>query len=655
MRALLLLPALWAACCVTAQDASLVPGLRADLRAARDDTARADALARICFNLIRSDPDSARLVGEQALVLARRIQHPKALGDAHNNLGWLAAEQGRLDRADSLLHIALGIFQRMGVPAYVNVTLSNLGWVADKRGDSVGALKLFHQALEQSEAARDTASTAKLLYSIGVACRKVGEHARSREYLERSLALERALGRRNAEANCLTALANTLRDTGDTLAAVERFGQAAVIFRSIHDQLGMGIVEENLGDLASARDAALALHHYAAALERYEAVDSPTDMAYVLRRIGDIELREGRIAAARTHLRRGDSLAAGIGDRQLVLEFLLARARLASMQGDALGTFALCERHAALKDSLQGADTQRELARLRTEFESARKEKDNAILRAENSEQAARLRSGEVRMKAIIAVAVLVLLAALLLLRNFLQKRRHARALEELNAQLAGSNAEIREINDLLAMKLLRSQMNPHFIYNCLNSAARMTQVGQQVEALAYLQGFARLLRMVLDHSVNDRVGIAEELDFLRQYLKLEAARMPDLHYTVEADRTLLDGDADVPALLVQPFVENAIWHGLAHKEGGRSIAVRFVPDGEAIRCTITDNGVGRAQAARDHAGREQGHRSLGMQLTGERLKLLFRRLGDAGAIQVEDLRDADGLAAGTRVTVRLG
>ncbi len=227
--------------------------------------------------------------------------------------------------------------------------------------------------------------------------------------------------------------------------------------------------------------------------------------------------------------------------------------------------------------------------------------------------------------------------------------------LEELNRELARSNAEITEINGLLEMKLLRSQMNPHFIYNCLNSAARMTQAGRQVEALAYLQGFARLLRMVLDQSVNDRVRVQEELDFLRQYLKLEAQRLEGLVYDVTADNALLDEGSELPTLIVQPFVENAVWHGLANKQGERSIHVHFAATDRGIVCTIADNGVGREQAAMAGAERERGHRSLGLQLTNERLKLLSRRLADSGAITVEDLRHTDGAPAGTRVTITLG
>jgi sensor histidine kinase YesM len=310
-------------------------------------------------------------------------------------------------------------------------------------------------------------------------------------------------------------------------------------------------------------------------------------------------------------------------------------------------------RYLALKDSVQGADTQRELARLRTAFDTERKEKDNALLRAQNSEQAERIRRNRQRMVGIAVIATLSTIAALLFYLNYRQKRQHALLLEDLNSKLANSNAEITEINGLLELKLLRSQMNPHFIYNCISSAARMTQAGQQLEALAYLQGFARLLRQVLDHSVDDRVSVEDEVDFLRQYLKLEAVRLDGLAFAVEVDPTLLDEDAEIPALIVQPFVENAVLHGLSDKAGERRIDVRFDRAGDRVRCTISDNGVGR-KASGAHIAGNQDHRSLGMQLTRERLMLLTRRLGGERSVQVEDLIAVNGEPMGTRVTLLL-
>ena len=638
-----------------AQDAGLLPDNRKDLREATNDTARAEALARICFNHISTDADSARWYGDRALALAERIHNTKALGDAHNNIGWLFAQQGKLDSAEGHLNKALAFFQRTGEQQYLAVTLANLGWVANNGGDRVGAVEHFQASLRANELAGDSAGMAVAYYSIGTTYRKAKDHEHALENLEKALAIERALGRTQKVAFCLQSIANVYNDRGEVAKALPYYEEAFRTHKSRGDIISAGIVQENIGDMYSENDKRNALVHYQEALVNYDSAHSDPDRAYVLRRIGRMHTGLGEVKEGRAALDTGRALALAGGSMELVMEYELALAELARAEKDATGVFDHYERYLAMKDSLQGEDTQKELARLRTEFETERKEKDNLVLRAQNSEQQERIRRAELKLYGSLALGVLALLAAMLFWRNYAQKRRHAQVLEGLNQQLANNNAEITEINGLLEMKLLRSQMNPHFIYNCLNSAARMTQAGRQVEALAYLQGFARLLRMVLDQSVNDRVHIQEEMDFLRQYLKLEAHRLEGLSYEVTADNTLVDDEAELPALIVQPFVENAVWHGLANKEGERSINVRFAAKGTGIVCTITDNGVGREQAGNTSLEREPGHRSLGMQLTNERLKLLSRRLADSGAIAVEDLKRTDDSPVGTRVTITLG
>jgi LytS/YehU family sensor histidine kinase len=225
--------------------------------------------------------------------------------------------------------------------------------------------------------------------------------------------------------------------------------------------------------------------------------------------------------------------------------------------------------------------------------------------------------------------------------------------LEGLNAELKDQKERIEEINRLLRLKVLRAQINPHFIYNCLHAIGNLVRKGDAAGATGYLDGFARLLRMVLDQSVRDRVPLSQEIDFLRQYLKLEALRFEDgLNYQVEADPALLEEDDAVPALVVQPFVENAIWHGLATKEGDKRVRIRFAQRDGRIICTVEDNGIGRDAAPhRDHA---DGSPSMGLQLTNERLQLLTFRMQEAGSVRFTDLKER-GVASGTRVEVVLG
>jgi LytS/YehU family sensor histidine kinase len=137
---------------------------------------------------------------------------------------------------------------------------------------------------------------------------------------------------------------------------------------------------------------------------------------------------------------------------------------------------------------------------------------------------------------------------------------------------------------------------------------------------------------------------------FLRLYVKLESLRLPGLQCEVDADRELLDDEAELPALLVQPFVENALWHGLANKEGARELKIRFNATEKGMRCTVRDNGMGR----NGFGTKPDGHRSLGTELTNERLQLLTHRLQQKGSFVINDLKDTAGNPAGTEVVIEL-
>jgi LytS/YehU family sensor histidine kinase len=177
-----------------------------------------------------------------------------------------------------------------------------------------------------------------------------------------------------------------------------------------------------------------------------------------------------------------------------------------------------------------------------------------------------------------------------------------------------------------------------------------MVKEGRNLEALAYLQGLSKLMRMVLEHSVSDRIGIEDEMAFLRLYVKLESLRLPGLQFEVDADRELLDDEAELPALLVQPFVENALWHGLATKEGPRQLSIRFSATEKGLSCVVRDNGTGR----NGHGNKQDGHRSLGTELTNERLQLLTHRLQQKGRFTINDIKDEAGKAMGTEVVIEL-
>lgn len=204
-------------------------------------------------------------------------------------------------------------------------------------------------------------------------------------------------------------------------------------------------------------------------------------------------------------------------------------------------------------------------------------------------------------------------------------------------------------------LQSLRLQMNPHFLFNALNSIQQMTLSGKSDGAALYLSKFSKLLRLVLAHSDQDMVSLREEIEMLHLYLELEALRFDDTFvYTIECEKGLDTQEYKIPTLLIQPFVENAIWHGLLHKDGKRRLYVSFYTDEEEnLYCNIEDNGVGRVAAAAYQRNQHHGM-GKGMSVSQERIQTLNMREGGKHSLDIMDLYNNKGEASGTRVVLKL-
>ncbi|MBK6944482.1 MAG: histidine kinase [Flavobacteriales bacterium] len=381
----------------------------------------------------------------------------------------------------------------------------------------------------------------------------------------------------------------------------------------------------------------------------------PRNKAWMYNNLGQTLLHAERYREALVALDQSDSLNKVSGSAlDLAIELAEIRADILDSIGDVHGAYQWIKHARDLQDTLFERSMNEQLLELETSFGTRLKEEEIQRLDAENKEKAERLHAKNLQLYGSLAFALLLLFAIVLVWRNLRQKRNYSTVLERLNVELNERKDHIEEIIRLLQLKVLRTQMNPHFIYNSLNAIHNLVNKGETVSASAYLDGFARLLRMVLDHSLKELVPLEDELAFLRQYIKLEALRFADgFVHTVDAEPNLLDAMDEilVPSLIIQPFVENAIWHGLASKQGDKKLTVRFVEKEGKLICTVEDNGVGRQAAPqREHP---DGSASIGLQLTSERLQLLSYSLGGSGRVTFTDLMDACE-PQGTRVEVVL-
>ncbi len=223
-------------------------------------------------------------------------------------------------------------------------------------------------------------------------------------------------------------------------------------------------------------------------------------------------------------------------------------------------------------------------------------------------------------------------------------------------AQIRREEALKTEFNQRIArteMAALRAQMNPHFVFNCLSSINRFILVNKPDEASAYLTKFSRLIRLILDNSRTETVPLNKELDALQLYVEMEQMRFSDrFEYRPEISPQVQTEHVEVPPLLIQPFVENAIWHGLMHKKAPGLLQVRVFYEGKKLCIEVEDDGIGRQRAMELKSRSATVNKSLGMKVTAERLEVINQIYGTHAVATTEDLTKENGAAAGTRVRI---
>jgi len=286
------------------------------------------------------------------------------------------------------------------------------------------------------------------------------------------------------------------------------------------------------------------------------------------------------------------------------------------------------------KDSLADEKTKTSLADMEVSYQTRQKEEQIQLLRQDNDIKNLQLLSNRRRLWIYILLfaAVSVTLGIVFYQRNLRNRIKAEKMRSELET------------------KVLRLQMNPHFIFNSLNSIENFIMRNEKRPAIDYLNKFARLIRIILDSSTTEVVPIDKDMEALQLYVDLEQLRFDHkFSFRATIDPALLGGDYRAPALLIQPYVENAILHGLANsEEEGLYLAVTATLEDNKIKYVIQDNGVGRERSKEYVRKNRPYHRSRGLAITADRIHLFNDN--KEGAVTIMDLYRPDNSAGGTRV-----
>jgi len=204
-----------------------------------------------------------------------------------------------------------------------------------------------------------------------------------------------------------------------------------------------------------------------------------------------------------------------------------------------------------------------------------------------------------------------------------------------------------------LEQKALQLQMNPHFIFNALNSIQALISQQDNKKARYQLAKFSKLMRSILENSRETLIPLESEIETLENYLNIEKSSKGDaFDFEIEVDDRLDPEEVMIPPMMIQPFVENAIIHGVAHVKEGGEIKIKFELKGVLLECSVEDNGIGRAAASKIKSQVEHQHKSAALKVTQERLDIM--NPSNSKSLEIIDIVHPDGVAGGTKVIVRI-
>lgn len=521
---------------------------------------------------------------------------------------------------DSLLH-ALEIQKSQHHYEALAVTCNEIGSTLENNGKTDEALRYYLTGKRIADKVADEMLAAQLDLSLSRIYYFRGEYEKTIELDSSARQVFHAAGNIGLEATATLYLGFAYNQLQDFEKALAYEREALLVFERLNDAKR---ISETLNAMGTAYQELLDFDRALLFYERSLAIDdSLGNTEYVAishSNIAGIYIELENYPKAIENFEQAYALLDSTKSfyyRAAITRYLAESYALAGDYENAYNTMLI---HQSYADSLNSEIRQEQFLRLQEEFEAEKRITEIQTLNKDKQQLADKLHSGIVIVTLLAGMLVLVLLLIFFYTRQR-RAREHQKRVE-------------------LEQKALRIQMNPHFIFNSLNSLQSMFMKGNFDLANDYLGDFGALLRHILDNSGKPFIPLEDELNTLKLYLSIERMRTDGrIDYEIHVDPEIDTRRCFVPPLIIQPFVENAIWHGIlpSERNGNISIQIQYL-DENTLRCEICDNGIGIA--ASQLRKKKAGHQSRGMEITSQ-------RLGKNDQLKIEELP-----TGGTRVTL---
>ena len=565
----------------------------------------------------------------------------RQIADIYKYIGAAYYTIGKARETKHYVSMAIQKYQALGDTIQELTMWVYLGAAENMAGNYSKALESYLHALELENYYFDSLdfharrnvdynTRGDILNGIGNVNMRFGNYEKSREYYLQALEVFMTLGDTLDIANIHNNLGNTYLKKGEFDRAMEYYLEGLKYTgEDTHDQQ-RALLYSNIGNVYWYKeDHEKALTWMLRHMELNRKLGDVANLSSACNNVGGLYIYLGDYDRAEQYLHEGLSLARQANLRISVQQNLLALSDLALARGDESSALDYFKKYVAVKDSILNERATRQIAEMQTKYDTER-------IANELQLESLRVKNRERLIYSIVIITFFIMIVSFLLFNRYKLKQRNQKN-------------ELEKQNLDIGQRLLRSQVNPHFIFNSLNSIKGYMLSKKGEEASLYLDKFAALMRLNLNNSRESLVPLSDDIKTLKLNLELEKLRFSGkFDFQVSADPDLDPERTYIPPMLAQPYLENSILHGLANKEGKGKINIQYTKKGDKILCMIEDDGIGREASLKFTSARKK--RSVGMQLTRERLELMKQELGIDISVKIIDLKDEVGNSLGTRV-----
>lgn len=541
--------------------------------------------------------DSALIYWEKALVLFTQTDNQKRMGDCFQNIGQIYKLKGNYIKANENNNNGLQIFEKLNLQDRTANMLNIFGNLNIDMGNLDIAEKYYMRALD--------------IYTL----------IRNQDINNKYIQLGYAVTHNN--------LGMLGSEKSDYANARFFFEKAREQFAELQDSFYLAFVYHNLGIVNSKLENYLEAESYFYQSEQINTSFKNVQLrSMTLTAKGDLMLKRKEPSKALVYYHDSQKIAESNNLISVIVSNLKGMSDAYRMLADYRNSLLCFEKYAILKDSLLTESKYREIMELQTMYETEKKEK--LIVQKDR----------QLRQQIFVFSAISFLVFSVLIILFFVYRTREIRKRYKLENEL-----------NMSTQKALISQMNPHFIFNALNSVNLFILKNDKLSSNLFLTNFTDLIRKVLDNSQFQFISLYDEIETLKAYMELEKARFANkFDYDITLNN-ISPNDYFIPAMILQPFVENAIWHGFSGIEGNGRIRIELLKQASStLIVSIEDNGVGREKAEKNKTENGKTKKSYGTKLVENRLKLYNRLNKTDFRFEYQDLFDTLGVCRGTKV-----